>query len=100
MDTPDTELPKAEVLMSYPAATSVAFAAIAVAGLLFIASRFDATRGTLTISLLVAVTFIGALGLSLRFTIPQDPETAALIGGVIAAMGAVITYWLTPRGKD
>lgn len=99
-DTQANVLPQNAKLFDYPAATSVVLGAIVVALMLLVAYRFDPTKGTLTISLLVVLTFIGALALSLRFVIPQDPETAALIGGIIAAMGAVVAYWLTPKGKD
>lgn len=60
----------------------------------FIASRIDPLRGTLMISLWVVIGFFAALGWAIRFNIPQDPETAALVGGLVASFGAVIAFWL------
>lgn len=100
MESSSELLPRATQLTNYPVVVTAVLMAFFVGLLLFLSFRYDTTRGTLTISLLVVATFVGSLALALRFQIPQDPETAALIGGVIAAMGGVVTYWLTPRGKD
>ena len=58
------------------------------------AARFDRTNGVLTISLLVVMSFIAAMAFSLFFTIPTDEVTSAVIGGLVAAFGGIIGYWL------
>lgn len=64
------------------------------------ASRIDTTKGTLTVSVLVMLTFMAALGWAVRYNIPQDPETAALVGGLVAAFGAVVAYWIGGGGRS
>lgn len=86
-------------MFDYPGATGVAFLIVFTTVLLFVSGRFDATGGVLTISLLVVLAMLGAVVFSLFFTIPVDQSTAALIGGLTAAFGAVVTFWLG-RKKD
>jgi uncharacterized membrane protein len=62
--------------------------------ILLLAQRFDHTKGTLTLSLLVGVTFVGVVVYCLVYTIPQTEETATVIGGLVASFGAVVAYWL------
>jgi uncharacterized BrkB/YihY/UPF0761 family membrane protein len=90
--------PKVNVF-PYPVAMSTVGAVLAVTILLMVAGRFDPTHGALTVSLLIVLAFIGTVTFCLFFTVPNDPTTAAVIGGLVAAMGATISYWLKPRDK-
>jgi hypothetical protein len=86
-------------ILDFPAATTVVIATLACVTLLMISTRFDQTHGTLTISLLVVLTFIGVTAFCVLFTIPRDETTSAIIGGLVTAFGGVIGYWLSkPRG--
>lgn len=87
-------------IFDYPIAVGIGVEIFAVAGLLLIAGRFDTTGGSLTVSLLITLTFCGTVAFSLFFTVPQDQTTSAVIGGLVAGFGAVITYWLKPKDKE
>jgi hypothetical protein len=89
-------LPK---LLDYPASIGLVIAVVLTTVLLVVASRFDATGGTLTISLLVVLGFLGLVIFCSLFTIPTDEITSGAIGGLVAGFGAVVAYWLG-RGKD
>jgi FtsH-binding integral membrane protein len=67
--------------------------------LLFVAGRFDPSGGTLTISLLIVLAFIGAVIFTLFFTVPTDEITAAVIGGLVASFGAVVAFWLSRKSE-
>jgi hypothetical protein len=86
--------PPSPKVFDYPGATGVAFGILFTAGLVFIASKFDPTMGVLTISILVVLAFIGVTTFCMFFTIPNDETTAAVIGGLTAAFGAVVAHWL------
>ena len=86
--------------VDYPAAWAVSFAVLGSILLLLITSRFDQTKGALTISLLIVLGFIGVLFYSVTVTVPRDETTAAVIGALTAAFGGVITYWLKNRHDD
>jgi hypothetical protein len=92
-------LPPSPKLFDYPGATSGAFLIVFTACLLFVAGRFDPTSGTLTISLLVVLAFIGTVIFCLFFAVPTDEVTSAAVGGLVAAFGAVVAYWLG-RGRE
>lgn len=95
------QLPPVPKLMDYPASIGISIGIIFTAILLYVTGKFDPTHGVLTISLLVVVTFIGAVTFSLFFTIPNDEITSGIIGGLIAAFGAVMSHWLgRPPPKD
>ena len=87
-------------LMDYPASIGVAIAVALTTILLVVVSRFDATGGTLTISLLVVLAFLGLVTFCAFFTIPADEITSSAIGGLTAAFGAIIAYWLGKNRKD
>jgi hypothetical protein len=87
-------------MFDYPGATGVAFLILFTAALLFISGKWDTSGGVLTISLLIVLAMVGAVTFSLFFTIPVDQSTAALIGGLTAAFGAVVTFWLGRRDKQ
>lgn len=95
---------KSDLLLPPPQAfTLPGFAAIALGviltgALLLFAMRLDHTKGALTVSLLVILGFMAALTWAVRYNIPQDPETAALVGGLVAAFGAVVAYWIGGGG--
>lgn len=86
--------PPTPKIFDYPASVGVALGIAFTAILLVVSSKFDPTGGTLTISLLVVLTFIGVVTFCLFFTIPNDEITSGAVGGLVAAFGAVIAYWL------
>lgn len=102
MAVPDVvQLPPVPKLVDYPASVGIALGIMFTALLLYVAGKFDPTHGVLTISLLVVITFIGAVTFCLFFTVPNDEITSGIIGGLIAAFGAVMAYWLgRPPPKD
>jgi len=81
-------------LLDYPASIGLAIAVVLTTVLLVVASKFDPTGGTLTISLLVILAFIGLVTFCALFTVPTDEITSGAIGGLVAAFGAVVAYWL------
>lgn len=81
--------------LDYPGATAALVILALTVALLFASNRFDPSHGTLTISLLVVIAFIGTIVFSVLYTIPTDEVTSAVIGGLVSAFGAVIAYWLT-----
>jgi FtsH-binding integral membrane protein len=85
-------------LTDYPAAVGVALGVVFTAILLFVSGRFDPTNGVLTLSILVVLAFIGIVMVSLLFPIPAGETNAAVVGGLTAAFGAIVAYWLG-RGK-
>jgi hypothetical protein len=85
-------------VLDYPASIGVIIAVVLTAVLLIIAGKWDATGGTLTISLLVILSFLGLVTYCAFFTIPTDEITSGAIGGLVAAFGAVVAYWLS-RGR-
>ena len=89
--------PPTPKIMDYPASVGLIIAVILVTMLLVVVSRWDATGGTLTISLLVILAFISLVTFCAFFTIPTDAITDAAIGGLVAAFGAVIAHWLGRR---
>jgi uncharacterized BrkB/YihY/UPF0761 family membrane protein len=91
--------PPVPKLMDYPASAGIAFAIVFTAALLIIASKFDPTMGVLTISLLIVISFLGVVVFCMFFTVPNDEITSGVIGGLIAAFGAVMSHWLG-RSKD
>lgn len=89
-----TPIPKTA---DYPLITGLALEAILVMILLFISRRYDATGGSLTISLMIVTAFLGLTIYASLFTVPQDEETATIVGGLVAAFGAVVAYWVSRR---
>jgi len=83
---------------NYPSAIAVSVAVIMTAILIAVSSRMDRTRGVLTVSLLIIVSFIEVTAYCLIFTIPTDEVTPAVVGGLTAGFGAVVAYWLG-RGR-
>jgi hypothetical protein len=92
--------PPSPKIMDYPASVGLIIAVVLVTVLLVVVSRFDATGGTLTISLLVVLAFLSLVTFCAFFTIPTDAITDAAIGGLVAAFGAIIAYWLGFKKKD
>jgi hypothetical protein len=91
--------PPVPKLMDYPASIGVSIAVILTTVLLIVVSKFDPTGGTLTISLLVVLAFLGLVTFCAFFTIPADEITSSAIGGLTAAFGAIIAYWLGVNKK-
>ena len=87
--------------VDYPASVAIGFTTLGAIILLVITSRFDPSKGALTISFLVVLAVIGVLAYSVTVTVPRDETTAAVIGALMAAFGGVITFWLKARnGHD
>ena len=82
-------------IMDYPASIGLAIAVALTIVLVIVASKFDKTGGTLTISLLVILAFLGLVTFCALFTIPTDEITSGAIGGLVAAFGAVVAFWLS-----
>jgi uncharacterized BrkB/YihY/UPF0761 family membrane protein len=91
--------PPTPKMLDYPASAGVGIAIVFTTILVIVASKFDPTMGTLTISLLVVVAFLGVATFCMFFTVPNDEITSGVIGGLIAAFGAVIAHWIG-RGKE
>jgi hypothetical protein len=87
-------LPK---LMDYPASLGLMIVVLLTTILLVVASKFDATGGTLTISLLVVLSFLALVTFCALFTIPTDEITSGAIGGLVAGFGAIVAHWLGRR---
>jgi predicted membrane metal-binding protein len=87
-------------LLDYPASIGLALAVVFTTILLFVAGKFDATGGTLTISLLVVIGFLSLVTFCAFFTVPSDEITSGAIGGLVAAFGAVVAHWLGRNRKD
>jgi hypothetical protein len=85
-------------LLDYPAMTAVVTLSILAPFLVFMAARFDPTGGALTISLMVVLAFIGMAAVSMVYTISTDEITSSILGGLTAAFGAVVAYWLGKKG--
>jgi hypothetical protein len=94
MDAGPIVLPTPPIISNYPATIAVGIAAMAAALLVFVASKFDPTKGVLTMSLLIAVAFIGTVAYCLIFTVPTDEVTPSVVGGLTAGFGAVCAHWL------
>ena len=91
--------PPTPKLMDYPASIGLVLAVVMTSVLLVVAGKFDPSGGTLTISLLVILAFLGLVTFCAFFTIPTDEITSGAIGGLVAGFGAVISYWLSrPKG--
>lgn len=101
MDEAQTALPRfpdLPKLLNYPVTVGLAIEVVCIVVLLLASRRFDPTQGQLTIALLIVVAMIGLSIYSVLFSIPQDEETATIIGGLVAAFGAVVAFWV--RGKN
>ena len=80
--------------LNYLVPAAIVATVLMTAILLAVSARMDRTRGTLTISLLIVVSFVGVTSYCLIFTIPTDEVTPAVVGGLTAGFGAVVAYWL------
>ena len=83
--------------VDFPASIAIGFVTLGAVILLIVTSRFDPTKGALTISFLIVLAVIGVLAYSVTVTVPRDETTAAVIGALMAAFGGVVTYWLKAR---
>jgi hypothetical protein len=86
--------PPTPKLLDYPASIGLVIAVVLTATTLIVANKFDKTGGTLTVSLLVILSFLSLVTYCAFFTIPTDEITSGAIGGLVAAFGAVVAYWL------
>jgi FtsH-binding integral membrane protein len=80
--------------LNYLVPAAIVATVLMTAILLAVSTRMDRTKGTLTISLLIVVSFVGVTSYCLIFTIPTDEVTPAVVGGLTAGFGAVVAYWL------
>jgi hypothetical protein len=95
------ELPPVPKILDYPSLFSVAFVVLFVGIMLVISKHFDPTGGPLTISLIVVLAMVGVVAFSMIYNIPADDEvTPAVVGGLVAAFGAVVAYWLGRGPKN
>lgn len=81
-------------ITDYPASVGIGLGIVFTTILLIVAGKFDPTKGTLTISIMIVLAFIGTVTFSLFFTIPNDQITAGVIGGLIAAFSVVVSHWI------
>jgi uncharacterized BrkB/YihY/UPF0761 family membrane protein len=86
--------PPVPKIVDYPGAIGIALVIAFTTVLLIVSGRFDVTGGVLTLSLLVVLAFLATVIFCLFFTVPNDEITSGVIGGLIAAFGAVIAFWL------
>jgi NADPH-dependent curcumin reductase CurA len=89
-----TNPPPQVAIMNYPSAVAVAVITVFTSVLLVIASKFDPTKGPLTISILIVLGMLATTAYCLVFTVPQDDITPGIVGGLSAGFGGVIVYWL------
>jgi hypothetical protein len=92
--------PPSPKLLDYPASVGLVIAAALTMFMLIVANKFDPTGGTLTVSLLVILSFLSLVTYCAFFTIPTDEITSGAIGGLVAGFGAVVAYWLGRNRKD
>ena len=92
--------PPSPKILDYPASIGLVIAVGLTTITLVVANKFDATGGTLTVSLLVVFGFLGLVTYCAFFTIPTDEITSGAIGGLVAQFGAVVVYWLSRNRQD
>ena len=81
-------------MMDYPGTIGVSFLILFTTIMVFIAGKFDPSGGVLALSMLVVLAFVGVVIFCLFFTVPNDEITSSVVGGLTAAFGAVIAFWL------
>jgi hypothetical protein len=81
-------------VLNYPIALGAILSVVLTAAVLYVAGKFDPTKGPLTISVLIVLGMLGSVGYCLMFTIPPDDITPGVVGGLTAGFGAVVAYWL------
>jgi hypothetical protein len=89
-------------IVDYPGFAAALGVVLFTSILLVVVKHYDPTGGTLTISLIVVLAFIAVVAFSLLYNIPADDEvTPAVVGGLVAAFGAVVAFWLgRGNGRD
>lgn len=92
-------LPSLEHLFPYPIAAGAILGVALTSMMLFFTDRYDKSGGALTISILIVIGMLGAVGYCLIYTIPIDDITPGVVGGLTAGFGAVVAHWLG-RPKD
>jgi hypothetical protein len=81
-------------IVNFPSSVAIVVTVIFTAILLFVAGKFDPTKGVLTISLMIVLGMLGATAYCLVFAIPNDDITPGVVGALSAGFGAVVAYWL------
>jgi hypothetical protein len=97
---PAARTPPAAKMTDYPGVVALSLGVFLTTILVVVAGKLDPTHGVLTISLVVVLAFIGVIVVSVLWTIPTDETTSAVIGGLVAAFGAIVTYWIGRGKKD
>jgi hypothetical protein len=94
------ELPPVPKILDYPSLASVVAVVAGTTVMLIVTKHFDPTGGPLAISMIVVLSMVGVIAFSLLFNIPSDDEvTPAVVGGLVAAFGGVVAYWLGRGGQ-
>ena len=89
------ELPPVPKILDYPSLASVVAVVAGTTVMLVVTKHFDPTGGPLAISLIVVLAMVAVVAFSMIYNIPADDEvTPAVVGGLVAAFGAVVTFWL------
>jgi hypothetical protein len=86
--------PPPTAVLPYPAAATIIITALVTGFVLFLAGKFDPTKGALTISIMIVLGMLGTTAYCLVFTIPPDDITPSVVGALSAGFGAVVAYWL------
>jgi len=88
-------------MTDYPVLITALFIIIFTTILLIVVDKFDKTKGPLTISIIIVLAFVGAMTLSLLYTIPNDEITSAAAGVLFSAFTSVVAFWIYRRnGKE
>lgn len=84
----------------FPALFGAMVIAIMASVVLTVSWYFDQrTRGFLTISIVVVLSFVAATFASMIYTVPTSPVTEILVGALSTALGAVVSQWVGRERK-
>ena len=87
-------IPDLSKMFPFPIAAGAVLGVSLTSLMLYISAKFDASGGTLTISLLITIGMLGAVSYCLIYTNPNDDITPGVVGGLTAGFGAVVAHWL------
>src|SRR5215469_12951109 len=92
-DTVFDSVTKIQFTWTFAAFIAAVTVALVTAFIVFIAKRYDPTKGLLTVSILVTQGFVTAAFASMIYDVRQNPITEILVGALATSMGAVIAHW-------